>query len=58
MQLLEKDPKDVESRWLLNLAHMTLGTWPDGVPERWRIGAKAFETALEERKKGGTRGPA
>ncbi len=28
--------------WLLNVAHMTLGTFPDGVPEAHRLPAKAF----------------
>ena len=30
--------------WLLNISHMVLGQWPDAVPERWRIPAKAFES--------------
>ena len=30
------------ARWLVNLAHMTLGTWPDGVPEAHRIPAAAM----------------
>ncbi len=30
------------ARWLLNLAHMTLGTFPDGVPAEHRLPAKAF----------------
>ena len=33
------------ARWLLNIASMTLGTWPDGVPERWRIEPEVFEGA-------------
>ncbi len=36
-QILARDPKDDEARWLLNLAHSTLGTWPDGVPEAFRM---------------------
>ncbi|MEO6596874.1 MAG: CRTAC1 family protein [Planctomycetota bacterium] len=28
--------------WLCNLAHMTLGTWPDGVPARDRLPAASF----------------
>ena len=35
--LLRKYPNDLESRYLLNIAHMTLGTWPDGVPEEFRM---------------------
>jgi hypothetical protein len=30
------------ARWLLNIAHMTLGTYPDGVPEAERLPADAF----------------
>ena len=29
---LAQDSKNLETRWLLNVAHMTLGTYPDGVP--------------------------
>jgi hypothetical protein len=35
--LLARHPDDLEVRWLLNLAHMTLGSWPDGVPPAFRI---------------------
>ena len=34
----------LESQWLLNVAHMTLGTWPDQVPLAYRIGADAFKS--------------
>lgn len=37
----------IKARWTLNLAHMTLGLWPNGVPERWRIPAKAFASDQE-----------
>jgi hypothetical protein len=30
--ILRSDPSDLESRWLLNLAYMTLGQYPAGVP--------------------------
>jgi len=30
-------PDDLQSRWLLNVAHMTLGTYPNGVGARLRI---------------------
>jgi hypothetical protein len=39
------DPKSdthLGARWLLNLASMTLGEWPDGVPEAQRIPAATF----------------
>jgi len=41
---LQSDPGDLASIWLLNVAHMTLGSWPDGVPEAWRIAPSAFES--------------
>lgn len=34
---LDRDPGNLEVQWLLNVAAMTLGTYPDAVPERFRI---------------------
>ncbi len=31
-------------RWLLNIGHMTLGTYPDGVPPKWLIPPEAFRS--------------
>jgi hypothetical protein len=39
---LEAFPGDLRARWLLNLAHMTLGEYPAGVPERWLIDPRHF----------------
>ena len=36
-RLLKMHPGDVRYRWLLNVAHMTLGTYPEGVPEQLRV---------------------
>jgi len=35
--LLEKNPKDYVYRWLINLAYMVKGGYPDKVPHRWLI---------------------
>ncbi|HEX5136568.1 MAG TPA: CRTAC1 family protein [Planctomycetota bacterium] len=35
-------PDDLEVRWLLNLACMTLGEWPDGVDPRFRLPLEKF----------------
>ncbi len=43
-ELLEALPDDRQARWLLNVAVMTLGEYPDGVPERWRLGPELFES--------------
>jgi hypothetical protein len=37
--ILEKYPSDLAARWLLNIAYMTLGKHPDGVPAPWLISA-------------------
>jgi len=36
-EILTRDPSDVESKWLLNLAYMTLGKYPDGVPKKYLL---------------------
>lgn len=39
---LEQNPKDLKSRWLLNIAYMALGRYPEGVPQRWLIPPSTF----------------
>ena len=41
-ELLESNPGDMTSRWLLNLACMTIGEHPEKVPERWLIPPDKF----------------
>jgi hypothetical protein len=41
-EALAVDGDDLAARWLLNLAHMAVGDWPDVVPEAHRIGREAF----------------
>lgn len=36
-QMIRRFRTDLQARWLLNIASMTVGEYPDGVPERWRI---------------------
>ncbi len=42
--LLEKDSNDLSARWLLNIAYMTLGQYPDKVPEAWLIPDSSFRS--------------
>jgi hypothetical protein len=42
LEVLSQDPGSLRARWLLNIAHMTLGSYPDGVPERHRIAPSVF----------------
>lgn len=44
-RLVEEDPTDLRARWLLNLASMTLGEFPSGVPPAWRIPPAAYASA-------------
>jgi hypothetical protein len=39
---LAKWPNDLATRWLLNVAHMTLGSYPDKLPPKLLIPPKAF----------------
>jgi tetratricopeptide (TPR) repeat protein len=41
-QYLAQEPDDYEVRWLLNLAYVTLGQYPAGVPAKYLIPASAF----------------
>ncbi len=40
--LLVQEPENVRRRWLLNIAHMARGTYPDGVSEEFRVPPSAF----------------
>jgi hypothetical protein len=40
--VLKDEPDDLIARWLLNVAHMTLGSYPSAVPERYLIPPTAF----------------
>lgn len=44
---LELHPADLASRWLLNLAHMTLGEYPDAVDPALRIPAEVLRSSVE-----------
>jgi hypothetical protein len=41
------DSKDNGALWLLNIAYMTLGEYPDHVPEKYRIPPKFFQSEVE-----------
>lgn len=41
-QILTREPDHLVARWLLNIAFMTVGEYPDGVPAAWRIPPQAF----------------
>ncbi|HKB16695.1 MAG TPA: CRTAC1 family protein, partial [Planctomycetota bacterium] len=45
--LLTADSRDLASRWLINLAYMTLGEYPDRVPPAWLIPPEAFRSETD-----------
>jgi hypothetical protein len=44
---LKEFPQDFTARWLLNIAHMTLGEYPDKVPQQWIIPPSAFASEYD-----------
>ena len=44
---LEADPDDLAARWLLNIAYMTVGEYPDGVTEQWRVPPEVFASETD-----------
>ena len=42
--ILRDSPDDLMSRWLYNVAAMTVGEYPQGVPAEWLIPAEVFES--------------
>lgn len=45
--LLQQDPNDDLSRWLLNIAYMQLGQYPSHVPREWLISAARFDSEYD-----------
>ena len=42
--MLERNPEDWESQWLLNVAYMQLGRYPTEVPKRWLVDESLFRS--------------
>ncbi|MEE9131366.1 MAG: CRTAC1 family protein [Phycisphaerales bacterium] len=45
--MLRLKPDDLKARWLLNVAYMMLGKYPDGVPEKYLIPKSAFASEYD-----------
>ena len=48
-EILRDYPEDLTSRWLLNLAYMNTGEYPDQVPETWLIPPEIFKSDYDIR---------
>jgi tetratricopeptide (TPR) repeat protein len=44
LKYLEQEPDELEVKWLLNLAYMTLGMYPDKVPAKYLIPPSVFQS--------------
>jgi len=44
---LRARPENIGAKWLLNFAHMTLGTYPDEVPKQYLMDPKLFESEYD-----------
>jgi tetratricopeptide (TPR) repeat protein len=44
LKYLDRKPEEIEVKWLLNLAYMTLGKYPAQVPEKYLIPPSTFES--------------
>jgi len=44
---LKEHPDDLLARWLLNIAYMTLGDYPQKVPAQWLIPPKVFDSEYD-----------
>ncbi|HTI73037.1 MAG TPA: VCBS repeat-containing protein, partial [Candidatus Limnocylindria bacterium] len=42
--VLAQKPDDLGVRWLLNIAYMTLGEYPDKVPAKWLVPTNVFQS--------------
>ncbi|MBA2482212.1 MAG: CRTAC1 family protein [Planctomycetes bacterium] len=49
-RVLEATPVNqvhLQALWMLNLAHMTLGDWPEGVAQAWRLPTTTFTSPVD-----------
>ncbi len=44
---LEAEPSNLATKWLLNIAYMTVGEYPDKVPRRWLIPPDVFRSEYD-----------
>jgi hypothetical protein len=58
LKILADEPADLDSRWLLNIAAMSLGDYPQSLPERWLIPPEAFASSATIGRFADVAGPA
>jgi FG-GAP-like repeat len=46
-EILHDNPKNLTARWLLNVAYMTLGEYPEQVPKSWLLPPELFKSEYD-----------
>jgi hypothetical protein len=46
-ELLEQNPDDLVSKWLINIAAQTIGEHPNSIPEKWQIPTSTFDSVIK-----------
>ena len=47
LEVLDRRPNHIASRWLLNLAYMTVGEYPENIPPKFLVPPERFESGHE-----------
>jgi hypothetical protein len=47
IEVLRQEPNNLKARWLLNIAAMTVGDYPDKVPAAWLVPPSAFASEYD-----------
>jgi hypothetical protein len=46
-EVLQQEPGNLSARWLLNIAYMTVGDYPERVPAQWLVPPSAFASEYD-----------
>jgi hypothetical protein len=45
--ILQRDPQNMLARWLINIAYMQLGQWPEAVPTYWLASPELYKSEYD-----------
>ena len=46
-ELLKQDPQNTQYKWLLNICHMTLGSYPDAIPQQYQLAPGIIQSDVD-----------
>ena len=47
LKILELQPDQLDAQWLLNIAGMAIGTYPEGIPKKYRLPPRSLESEVK-----------